>query len=246
MKKVLLSLFIACSVSLLNAQTASEIIQASQEAMGGKNWNNIQGLKYNANLEQMGMKIPLEVVQLRDGRMYSKVTFQGMEIMQGVYDGESVWSTNFMTQKAEKADSETTENTKRTCKDFPSALFCAEKSGYVASLEDEETVDGVACYKIKLDKKSQLSEGKEIPNVEYYFIDKDSKAIIMTEEEITDGEMKGKIAQTKYSDYQEVNGVYVAFSQTMGLKDGESQAITFEKVEANPTVADATFKMPTE
>jgi hypothetical protein len=80
-----------------------------------------------------------------------------------------------------------------------------------------------------------------VPNIEYYFIDKDSKALIMTETEITSGEMKGVIAQTKYSDYQEVNGVYIAFSQSMGIKDGESQGITFEKVEANPTIDENTF-----
>jgi hypothetical protein len=125
-------------------------------------------------------------------------------------------------------------------------LFHCADLGYVASVEDDQTIDGVNCYKIRLDKKTTLSEGKEIPNVEYYYIDKDSKAVIMTEAEITSGEMKGKIAQTKYSDYQEVAGAYIAFSQAMGIKDGESQGITFEKIEANPTVADATFKMPTE
>ena len=91
-----------------------------------------------------------------------------------------------------------------------------------------------------------MAEGKEVPNIEYVFIDKDTKAIIMAETELTSGEAKGKIAQTKYSDYQEVNGVYVAFSQTMGVKDGESQAITFEKIEANPTVSAENFKFPGE
>jgi len=35
--------------------------------------------------------------------------------------------------------------------------------------------------------------------------------------------------------------VYIAFSQSMGIKDGESQGITFEKVEANPTIDENTF-----
>ncbi len=151
-----------------------------------------------------------------------------------------------MTQKAEKADDETTENTKRACKDFPLGLFHCADLGYVASLEDDQTIDGVNCYKIRLDMKTTLSEGKEIPNVEYYYIDKDSKAVIMTEAEITSGEMKGKIEQVKYSDYQEVSGAYVAFSQSFGVKDGESQTLSFEKIEANPTIGDAAFKMPSE
>jgi hypothetical protein len=58
--------------------------------------------------------------------------------------------------------------------------------------------------------------------------------------------MKGKFSQIKYSDYQEVAGAFVAFSQSIGIKDGESQTLSFEKIEANPTVGDAAFKMPTE
>jgi hypothetical protein len=125
-------------------------------------------------------------------------------------------------------------------------LFQCKELGYTASLEDDQTIDGVNCYKIRLDKKTALSEGKEVPNVEYYFIDKDSKAVIMTEAEITSGEMKGKFSQIKYSDYQEVAGAYVAFSQSIGIKDGESQTLSFEKVEANPTVAAENFKFPGE
>jgi hypothetical protein len=246
MKRILITLVMAFAVSLAEAQSANEIISACKEAMGGQAWDKINGLKYVATVEQMGMKIPLEIVAMRDGRMYTKITFQGMEITQGAYDGATVWSTNFMTQKAEKADDETTENTKRTCKEFPMGLFHCENFGYTATLEGEETIDGVVCHKIKLDKKTTLAEGKEVPNIEYYFIDKDSKAVIMTESEITTGEMKGKMAQTKYSDYQEVSGAFVAFSQTMGLKDGESQAISFEKIEANPSVSDENFKFPGE
>lgn len=241
MKKILFTLTLAFAACFTQAQSANEIISACKEAMGGNAWDKIDGLKYIANIEQMGMKIPLEIVTMRDGRMYTKITYQGMEIMQGAYDGSTVWSTNFMTMKAEKADDETTENTKRTCKEFPSALFHCEKLGYKANLEGEETVDGVVCHKIKLDKKTTLADGKEVPNIEYVFIDKETKAVIMAESEIMSGEAKGKIAQTKYSDYQEVNGVFVAFSQTIGIKDGESQGITFDKIEANPAIASEMF-----
>ena len=125
-------------------------------------------------------------------------------------------------------------------------LFHCADLGYAASVEDDQIVDGVNCYKIRLDMKTTLSEGKEIPYVEYYYIDKDSKAVIMTESEITSGEMKGKIEQVKYSDYQEVSGAYVAFSQTMGIKDGQSQTLSFEKIEANPAVTAENFKFPGE
>jgi hypothetical protein len=241
----LFTVMLFLAFSQVHAQSASEIIHSCKMALGGDAWNNINGLKYKANVEQMGMSIPLEILTMADGRMYVRATLQGMEITQDAYDGETKWNTNFMTQKPEKADQEATENTKRTCKDFPFALFHCEDLGYKATLDGEEKTEGVDCYKIKLEKKPQLADGAEVPNVEYYFIDKDSKAIIMMESEIPSGSMKGKIAQMKYSDYQEVSGVYVAFSQSMGIKGEASQTLTFT-VEANPSVSKETFAFPGE
>lgn len=246
MKKLFLSLSIALACFTSYAQSADDIINESIQALGGKNWEAVNGLRMTTVLDQGGMKIPLEVVILRDGRTFSKVSIQGMEIIQGAFDGETLWNTNFMTQKPEKAEADDIENTKRQCKEFPSALHIYKSLGYTATLQGEENVDGVQCHKIKLDKKTQLAEGKEVPNVEYHYIDKDTKALIMSEEEIASGEMKGKMVQTKFSDYQEVNGVMLPFSNTYGMRDGESQTISFEKVEVNPVVADDIFKFKGE
>lgn len=238
-------LFVAAMLALpfiSSAQTAEAILQESYETLGGDNWKNIQSIKYTTVLEQEGMQIPLEIVQMRDGRMYVKFNYQGMEIVQTAFDGTTLWSTNYLTQKPEKSPSEDTENIRRTAKEFPSALACWKELGYTPSLEGEQDVDGAKCFKIRMDKKTQLSEGKEVPNVEYYFIDKDSKALIMTEEEIASGEMKGLITQSKLSDYQEVNGVYVAFSQTEGIKDSYSQTLTFSKVEINAPIDERVFQ----
>jgi outer membrane lipoprotein-sorting protein len=224
------------------AQNADQVINECKEALGGKNWDNINGMKMSTVIEQGGMQMPMEIFTSRDGKMYSKITIQGMEIIQGAFDGEVVWSTNFMTQKPEKAESDDIENTKRTVKEFPNALANYKELGYSATHEGEETVDGVKCHKLKLDKKTQLVEGKEVPNIEYYYIDMDSKALIMTETEIPSGEMKGKMMQTKFSDYQEVDGVMMPYSNSYGLKGEESQTITFQKIEMNPTVDAEVFK----
>lgn len=244
MKKTILSLALIFSALTAKAQTVDEIIKNYYTAIGGDNWSKINGMKLTASTEAQGMKIPLDIVMLRDGRMYTKFSVQGMDFMQGAFDGKTLWSTNFMTQKAEKSDAEETENAKRAIGDFPNALVTASKNGYKASLIGVEKADGVDCYKIKLEKKTMLSEGKEVPNVEYYYIDKDSYALIMSEAEIPSGPYKGTISQTSFSDYQEVNGVFVPFSQKSGIKDGQSQTISFEKVELNPTVSDASFVFP--
>jgi hypothetical protein len=72
------------------AQTKEEIIANYIENTGGTEaWNNLQGIKMTAKVSQGGMDIPIEMVQLKDGRQMTIVTFQGKEIKQGVYDGHA-------------------------------------------------------------------------------------------------------------------------------------------------------------
>ena len=82
-----------------------EIINNYIENTGGIDaWSALKGVKSMAKVNNGGMEIPLEIVQLSDGRQYSMINFQGNTIMQGVFDGETLWNTNFQTMKAEKAD----------------------------------------------------------------------------------------------------------------------------------------------
>lgn len=246
MKKI----FLVGALSLISffsmSQTAEEIANNYYQAIGGAKWETVKSILMTANVDAGGMKIPLEIVQMNDGRMYTKINFQGQEIIQAAFDGKTSWSTNFMTQKAEKSTSDDNENAIRESKEFPDALICYKKLGYTLTLEGEEKVDGVACHKLKLVKKTLLVEGKEVPNIEYYYIDKDSNVPIMTEQEINSGEMKGQIGQSKFSDYQEVSGVILPFSLSQGLKDGESQAISFDKVLINASIDEKTFVFPEE
>jgi hypothetical protein len=242
MKTLLISIALLATSIVGNAQTADQIIQESIDAIGGKLWDKVNGLQYKATIEQGGMQIPLDVVYLRDGKTYTKYSIQGMEMTQNAFDGKVLWSTNFMNQKPEKADSEETENFERTVGEFPNALMTYKKLGFQATLEGEEKVDGTDCHKIKLVKKNQIVEGTEVANIEYYFIDKESKALLLVESELMSGEMKGKISQVKFSDYQEIDGMYFAFSQSMGIKDGMSQSFSFTEIKINPTIDAAAFK----
>lgn len=228
----------------INSQTLDEIISSYYQAIGGVNWDKVNAMKMSANVEQGGMKIPVEVVATREGKMYTEITLMGNAMIMQAFDGTTMWSTNYMTMEAEKSPSDDTENAKRSAKEFPNALLNYKNLGYQATLIGSETIDGVDCHKIKLEKKTMLSEGKEVPNIEFYYLDKENNVPIQTETEILSGEMKGKISQTKYSDYQEVNGVYIAFSNTSGIKDEMSQTIQFDKIEINPEIDSNKFLFP--
>ena len=69
---------------------------------------------------------------------------------------------------------------------------------------------------------------------------------IVVETELKSGPGKGYIAQTTFSDYQEVEGLYFAFSMTQGVKGQPGQPIVFNSIEINPVVDDAIFAFPGE
>ncbi|MFO0265539.1 MAG: outer membrane lipoprotein-sorting protein, partial [Cyclobacteriaceae bacterium] len=86
MKTKLLVFALALVAGVAQAQTADEILAKYFENTGGVDkWNSLNGIKMVAKVNQGGMEIPLEIVQLKDGRQMTKITFQGKVIMQGVY-----------------------------------------------------------------------------------------------------------------------------------------------------------------
>lgn len=230
----------------IHAQSVDEIINNYYSAIGGSNWDKVNSLTMKANVEQGGMKIPVEVVSMRDGRTYTQITVMGNTMTMQAFDGNTSWTTNFMSMEAEKSTSDDSENARRAKNEFPNAVLNYKNLGYTPSLLGTETIDGTACFKIKLEKKTMLVEGKESPNVEFIYIDKENNVPIMVEAEIQTGEMKGKIGQTKFSDYQEVNGVFIPFSTASGIKDGESQVIQFESITINDKVDESKFAFPKE
>ncbi len=245
MKTKLLVFALALVAGVAQAQTADEILAKYFENTGGVDkWNSLNGIKMVAKVNQDGMEIPLEIVQLKDGRQMTKITFQGKVIMQGVYDGTTLWSHNFMTMKAEKSDAESTENFKKEIGEFPDAFLNYKGKGYKAELLGKETVDGTETYKIKLVKKPILVDGKETENVVFYYFDAENFVPLMTETEIKSGPAKGMVSQSKMSDYQEVSGLMMPFSMSQGVKGQPGQPLTITAIELNPAVDAAAFKFP--
>ena len=225
-------------------QQVEEIIGNYLENTGGaENWENVKGIRMNASINQMGMEIPIEMVQLKD-KMYTKISIQGQEIKQGVFDGEILWSTNFMSMKAEKSDQEDVDNVKNELAEFPDPFLNYKDKGFTVELMGTETVEGSDVYKIKLTKKPMVVDGEEVPNVSIYYFDSENFVPIMVHEEVMSGPGKGMIMESKMSDYQEVEGLYFPFSMTQGVKDLPGQPITIESIELNPSIDDSEFNFP--
>lgn len=229
------------------AQSADEILDTYFENIGGKeNLKAITGIKLTAKVNQGGMEIPLEIIQLSDGRQMTVISLQGKEIKQGVFDGETLWSTNFMTMKAEKSDAESTANFKLNTNDFPDAFLDYKEKGYTVEYMGTETADGTETYKIKLVKEPITIDGEQQEDISFYYFDTENYVPIAMESQIRQGPMKGQMAWVTFSDYQEVDGLYFPFSMSQGIKNGASQPIVMDSIELNPEVDEAAFAYPEE
>ncbi len=245
MKKIALGVLFLLGGLTANAQdvTVDQIIDQYLENIGGRDaWTKLEGFKMNASAAAQGMDIPIEVVELKDGRKYTRITFQGNSFKQDVYDGETLWSTSFMTMQPEKAESEQTENFKRSLGEFPDVLMHYKDLGYTVELDGEDVKEGVDCHKLKVTRKPQLVEGEEKQNIVYYYMDKENFIPIATEAEVMSGPMKGQMAASLFSDYQEVDGLYFPFS----ISQGGMFELTIDTIELNPKIDDSEFAFPAE
>lgn len=229
------------------AQTVDEIIDNYFENIGGlEKLKSVTGVKMIAKVNQQGMEIPLEILQLSDGRQMTSISFQGKEIKQGVFDGEVLWSHNFMTMKAEKSDAEATANFKLETNDFPDSFIDYKEKGYTVELLGNETIDGAETFKIKLVKEPIMVDGKEEDDISFYFFDVDNFVPIAIQSEVKSGQGKGMTSEVTMSDYQEVDGLYFPFSMTQGIKGQPGAPLTIESIELNPEVAEGAFAFPDE
>lgn len=245
--KLCIAIITMAIVIPLQAQTADEIINNYFENIGGlEKLQTVKGVKMVAKVNQQGMEIPLEILQMSDGRQMTSINFQGKEIKQGVFDGETLWSHNFMTMKAEKSTAEETANFKLNANDFPDSFVDYKEKGYTIELLGKETIDGAETFKIKLVKEPVTIDGNQEEDVSFYFFDTENFVPIAIQTEIKSGQGKGMTSEVTMSDYQEVEGLYFPFSMTQGVKGQPGAPLTIESIELNPTVDAAAFAFPDE
>lgn len=242
LKLTAFALFLFAGSTTLMAQTADEIVSKYINTIGGADkLKALKGVKMDMAVNAQGMEIPVEMVQQPGGKMYIKINIQGKEITQVASDGETVWSTNFMTMKAEKSDAETTANAKLSEGDFPDPFLDYKSKGYTVEYMGKETKEGTECYKMKLTKKPVTVDGVKVDDVSYYYFDTENTLPILTETEIKQGPMKGQKSISTMSDYQEVEGIYFPFAMSLG-----GQAMKVKKITLNPTVEANAFAFPAQ
>lgn len=226
----------------VTAQNADEIISKYITNIGGaEKLKALKGIKMEMSVNNGGMEIPVDIVQLSGGKMYVKLNLQGKEITQMASNGSILWTTNFTSMKPEKVDAESTANAILSNGDFPDAMLDYKSKGYQVEFVGKETKEGTECFKIKLTKKPITVDGVKVDDISYYFFDTENYLPIATETEIKQGPAKGQKSVSTMSDYQEVDGIFFPFAMNQG-----GQPLKVKKISTNPVVDSKLFEFPAQ
>lgn len=244
--KFSLALILCFSINHTEAQTADEIVDNFIENIGGDEaWSAVESMKVTGIGRQQGVDYPFVATYMKDGRYVINVDLQGTSFIVEAFDGENAWAMNFQTQKAEASDSETSANTKSSAKDNMVSPFHKYKDkGYSIELLGKDTWEGSEVFKVKLTKSPVLVDGKEEENTDMFYFDTENFVPIASESQIKSGQAKGATALSLYSDYQEVDGKYMAFNMINKFNGNVGLEMIVKSVEFNTEVDESIFNMP--
>jgi outer membrane lipoprotein-sorting protein len=238
-RKTLLSLAAGSLLAAAaGAQTVDEIIAKNLQARGGlEKLKNVQSIRFTGKMTVgPGIEAPVTLELKRPKNLRMEFTFQGMTAIQG-YDGKDGWMiTPFRGTKTPEPMAADDLKEADEQADIDGPLVDYKAKGHTVELVGKDKVEGAEAYKLKVTLKNG--------DVIHFFIDSDVFLDVKTEAKRT---IRGSEveAETIFGDYKEVGGLFFPHAIEAGPKGAQQkQKITIEKVEINPPLDEAHFKMP--
>ncbi len=221
-----------------SAQTVDEIIAKHVTARGGMGkLKAVKTIRLTGKTTMgPGLEAPLTLELKRPKSMRMEFTFQGMTGVQA-FDGATAWMIMPFGGKKD-AEAVPDEHAKALADqaDFDGPLVEYAQKGHQVELLGKEKVEGSEAYKLKVTMKNG--------DIRYLYLDAEYFLEVKSETKRT---MRGSEVEIEASlgDYKEVEGLMIAHAMEGGPKGAPMrQKLTVEKVEINPVIDDARFKMP--
>jgi outer membrane lipoprotein-sorting protein len=230
MKKLFLFTTCLLVAAVINAQTLDEIVKKYSAANKLDQITSFKTIKITGKMSMMGMELPMEMWMKNPNKIKSVTSMNGQEIIQ-LFDGTKGYMVNPMTGSSTpvEMDQEAVGSLLRSNL-FQNYLENYLKEGKL-SLEPEEAVNGVACYKVKT-----VAEGGAII---YMFIDKSTYRLIKSTANVTSQGMAVTV-ESFPSDYKDFNGVILP-TKTTTSASGMEFVLEFTNVETNIPMNDSIF-----
>jgi len=238
MKPPAFVLLLTALAAPLSAQTADSIIAKYIEAIGGPaRIQAVHSLRRTGRYTGGG---GFEAVVVQENQRPNSVreefSIQGMTGI-NAYDGHDGWKIEpWQGKRDPEALGEEEMHGILDDADFDGPLVNYQAKGNRVEYQGIEQVEGSDAYKLKVNMKNGT--------VRYIYLDADTMLEIKNE-----GKRMIRGSEVEFvstiGDYKEVGGLLYPYSIEMGAKDHpEKQNIIIDKIEINPKLDDARYKMP--
>jgi outer membrane lipoprotein-sorting protein len=238
-KSSILIILVIFSASLIQAQTADEILARYFETTGGiENWKKLNTMRIDGKMSMQGMVFNFTIQSKRPNKRKVVVDAQGTKIIQA-FDGIDAWMINPLAGGSEPAKMPDELAKEFTTQKFEPDFVDYKKKGHQVTLLGEEEVDGVVCFKIQLIKNIDQEEITEL-----HFFDMKFFVPIMVINNPVSGTMKGQEVKTYLSDYKEIDGMKMPTLMEAKVNGQSIRKLTFEKIVLNGEIDDSSFTFP--
>jgi hypothetical protein len=215
------------------SQTADDIVNRNIDAIGGKeNWRKIQSMRSEATLNTQGIEIPVIITQVHNKAVKQEYSVMGMNGY-SIISVDGGWNLNPMQgQSKPEPMSQEELNIGKEQLDIQGELLDYKQKGHSVELLGKEDVDGTACLKLKLTRKSGRTSFILIDPTTFYVV-RTITNILVNGQEIE--------STVSFSNYQKLpEGIVVPFT----MENNQLPApINFNKIEVNTKIDDAVFKV---
>jgi hypothetical protein len=221
--------------------TVDELVARNVAARGGRErLRAVETLRMTGRLSPgaPAVEAPIRLELKRPDRIRMEITFQGMTAVQA-YDGKAGWQiAPFRGQSAPVPMSpEETEQALEQA-DIDGPLVDYKEKGHSLELVGRDKVGEAEAWRLKLTLKNGT--------VRDVYLDAGSFLEIQTVSKRTIRGMALE-AESRLEDYREVGGILFPHLIRSGAKGRpERQSLIVEKIEVNPVLEDAHFRMPPE
>jgi outer membrane lipoprotein-sorting protein len=217
------------------AQSVDGLIAKSLEARGGLDkLRAIQSVRMTGEIRMGEKGAPIVIEIKRPASVRSELKLGGAVLVQAS-DGKDAWGIAPGDLGAQRLPPEMAQDvTARADLDGP--LVDSLAKGLQVQLVGERELDLGEAHVLRVTGKSGETED--------YFVDAESFLPVRIEVRRT---IRGKelVAETTLDDYEETGGVMWPHTIESGIKgQAERQTLTIDKIEINPALDDARFKMP--
>ncbi|MEO7983282.1 MAG: hypothetical protein ABI688_04290 [Bacteroidota bacterium] len=235
MKKIFFA-FLSFAFLSANAQTADELIQKYNTAMGGlEAFNKVTSAKLTGTYSTQGNDLPLTIQLINGKGMRTDVEAMGQSVTNVYFNGKA-WKLNPFAGATSPTEVSGAElNDFKAQASLATQLMDYKKRGHQVELQGKETVEGIETWKIKLTNKD---DGK----VTTYFIStKDNTPV----KSVTNRELQGQSVDVEafYSDMKEVGGIKFFMVKNSKIEGQVFQTIKYDKIELNVPVDEKIFEM---